>query len=62
MHLIKSAKILKTKKVDRFKEFKCIYISRIYGILTKRKYIPDKKNNLDNLSCFFILIIIYWSK
>ena len=28
------------KKVAKFKEYKCIYISRIYNILKERKYIP----------------------
>ena len=32
------------RKVELFKEYKCLYISRIYNILKTRKYIPGKYN------------------
>lgn len=32
------------RKVELFKEYKCLYISRIYNILRTRKYIPEKYN------------------
>lgn len=32
------------KKVSRFKEYKCIYIARIYGILKSKNYVPGHYN------------------
>lgn len=32
------------RKVELFKEYKCLYISRIYNILKARKYVPGKYN------------------
>ena len=32
------------RKVEIFKEYKCLYISRIYSILENREYKPDKYN------------------
>lgn len=31
-------------KVDKFKQYKCIYIARIYNILESKKYVPGKYN------------------
>ena len=32
------------RKVRNYKEYKCIYLSRIYNILNERKYVVGKYN------------------
>ena len=32
------------KKIDMFKQYKCIYIARLYAILRAKKYVPSDYN------------------